>query len=85
MNNFDNASINSLCNALSEHAKFDPAYYDKFDVKRGLRNKDGTGVVAGITKICNVHGYLVNECEIEPIPGELFYRGYNIRDLVTNV
>ncbi len=85
MNNFDRTSITRLCKALSENAKIDPALYDKFDVKRGLRNKDGTGVVAGFTKICNVHGYVINEGDIEPIPGELVYRGYNIRDLVSNV
>ncbi len=85
MNNFDRTSITRLCEALSENAKIDPALYDKFDVKRGLRNKDGTGVVAGFTKICNVHGYVINEGDIEPIPGELVYRGYNIRDLVSNV
>ena len=85
MNNFDNARINSLCEVLSENSKFDPTLYDKFDVKRGLRNKDSTGVVAGLTNICNVHGYVINEGEIEPIPGELYYRGYNISDLVLNV
>lgn len=85
MNNFDKVRINSLCEVLTEHSKFDPVLYDKFDVKRGLRNKDSTGVVAGLTNICNVHGYVINEGEIEPIPGELYYRGYNIRDLVLNV
>ncbi|MDE6657767.1 MAG: citrate synthase, partial [Oscillospiraceae bacterium] len=49
-----------------------------------LRRSDGTGVLAGITNICNVHGYLVNEGEVEPIPGELIYRGYTIYDLVRN-
>lgn len=77
--------INRLCSNLSENAKIDPKLYDKFYVKRGLRNKDGTGVVAGISKICNVHGYIVNEGDVEPIPGELVYRGYSISDLVANV
>ncbi len=85
MNNFDKESVTRLCEPLNENAKFDQSIYDKFDVKRGLRNKDGTGVIAGITKICNVHGYIINEGDIEPIPGELVYRGYNIRDLVSNV
>ncbi len=85
MNNFNSANINKLCELLSENANFDTNLYDKFDVKRGLRNKDGTGVVAGITNICNVHGYLINEGDIEPIEGELIYRGYNIRDIVENV
>jgi len=63
----------------------DPTLYDKYNVKRGLRNSDGTGVMAGITNICNVHGYIVDEGERQPIEGELIYRGYNINDLVSNV
>ena len=40
----------------------DPEYYSaKYDVKRGLRNADGTGVLAGVTNISNVHGYVVSE------------------------
>ena len=42
-------------------------------------------MVAGITNICNVHGYILNEGEVEPIPGQLISRGYNISDLVENV
>ncbi|MDO4944234.1 MAG: citrate/2-methylcitrate synthase [Ruminococcus sp.] len=63
----------------------DPKFYDKYAVKRGLRNADGTGVMAGLTNICNVHGYVVNEGEKSPIPGQLIFRGYNINDLVANV
>lgn len=62
----------------------DPKYYDMFGVKRGLRNPDGTGVMAGVTNICNVHGYVVNEGEKEPVDGKLFFRGYSINDLVNN-
>ena len=50
--------------ALYENFKtinsIDPAYYEQYDVKRGLRNADGTGVVAGLTNIANVHGYVVS-------------------------
>lgn len=62
----------------------DKTYYDKYGVKRGLRNPDGTGVMAGVTNICNVHGYIVNEGEKEPVEGKLFYRGYNVVDIVSN-
>ena len=86
MNSFnENNGIKRLCSDLSENSKIDPKLYDKFYVKRGLRNKDGTGVVAGITNICNVHGYVVNEGDVEPIDGELIYRGYSIKELVANV
>ena len=62
----------------------DPKLYDKYVVKRGLRNADGTGVTAGLTNICNVHGYVINEGEKAPIEGQLIYRGYNINDLISN-
>lgn len=79
------SNIQNLCNELAENTNINPALYDKYHVKRGLRNSDGTGVVAGITNICNVHGYVINEGEVEPIPGQLIYRGYNINDIVSNV
>ena len=60
----------------------DPALYRKFGVKRGLRNDNGTGVLVGLTTIGNVHGYVMNEGEKQPIPGELYYRGINVRDIV---
>lgn len=86
MNNFNEyPNITNLCSNLSEHSKIEPKLYDKFFVKRGLRNVDGTGVMAGITNICNVHGYVINEGDREPIEGELVYRGYSIKELVENV
>ena len=54
--------------------KITAADFERFNVKRGLRNPDGTGVLAGVTEICNVHGYLLNEGERMPIEGELAYR-----------
>ncbi len=60
----------------------DPALYAKYNVKRGLRNADGTGVLVGLTTIGNVHGYVVSEGERVAIPGELYYRGINVKDLV---
>ncbi len=61
----------------------DPALYRKYGVKRGLRNDDGTGVLVGLTTIGNVHGYVVSEGEKQAVPGELYYRGINVKDLVT--
>ena len=60
----------------------DPALYGRYNVKRGLRNGDGTGVLVGLTTIGNVHGYVVSEGEKMAIPGQLFYRGIDIADLV---
>lgn len=79
------ANITDLCGEVAENSRIDMKLYEKYHVKRGLRNSDGTGVVAGITNICNVHGYVLNEGEVEPIPGQLIYRGHSINDLVENV
>ncbi len=74
--------ISSLCERLKEYSKIDPALYEKYNVRRGLRYGDGSGVAAGITRICSVHGYIIDEGIRTPIPGELIYRGYDINDLV---
>ncbi len=62
----------------------DRKYYAEYDVKRGLRNNDGTGVVAGITQISSVHGYVIDEGDKMPVEGRLTFRGYNIYDLINN-
>lgn len=78
-------ALQSLCSHLQNVSKIEPHLYEKFHVKRGLRRSDGTGVIAGITNICNVHGYVINENEMEPIPGELIYRGYHIDEIIQHV
>lgn len=71
-----------LCEEYKKNNSIDIDLYEKFDVKRGLRNADGSGVMAGITNICCVHGYVISEGEKLPIPGRLIYRGYDVEDLV---
>ena len=77
-----NNLIENLCADIQENSRIPQELYDQYNVKRGLRNTDGTGVVAGCTRVCNVHGYLLNEGERIPHDGELTYRGYNIEDLI---
>ena len=67
---------------IREADHIDPELYRKYGVKRGLRNADGTGVLVGLTTIGNVHGYVMNEGEKQPIPGELYYRGIDVKDIV---
>ena len=55
--------------------------FDNYRVKRGLREPDGTGVMAGVTRICNAHGYIIDEGERTPVDGRLYYRGYRMSDL----
>lgn len=81
----DEQTKKTLSDRIYDSNRIDPKYYHRYDVKRGLRNADGTGVVAGITNICNVHGYVMNEGEKQNIEGELYYRGYSINDIVDSV
>ncbi|MGB9662092.1 MAG: citrate/2-methylcitrate synthase [Moorellaceae bacterium] len=60
----------------------DPELYEKYNVKRGLRNKDGTGVLVGLTEIGEVHGYILDEGERIPDRGRLLYRGIDVWDIV---
>lgn len=74
--------IESLCGEFQRNNQINPAYYQKWDVKRGLRNADGTGVMAGVTQIGNVRGYYMQDGEKIPTQGQLIYRGINVSDLI---
>ncbi len=76
-------AISSLCNELSKNNCIDPRDYDRYSVKRGLRNSDGTGVMAGLTKVCSVEGYYIMDSEKIPMPGKLKYRGIDIEDIIS--
>ncbi len=70
---------------LEQHKNFSGIpnhYYTEYNVKRGLRNPDGTGVLAGLTAIGEVHGYVLDEGVKAPIEGTLRYRGISIEDIV---
>lgn len=71
-----------LAGKYNPDGEFEARLYTECNAKRGLRNADGTGIVAGLTRISNVHGYLINEFERVPVDGELYYRGINVRDIV---
>lgn len=74
--------ISRLCGELEKNNMIKSSYFDRYDVKRGLRNSDGTGVMAGLTRICSVEGYYILDGERIPKEGKLSYRGYDIKDLV---
>jgi citrate synthase len=69
---------------LTGNDYIDTDLYDKFNVKRGLRNADGTGVLVGLTRIGDVHGYIINEGEKVPVDGKLYYRGIDVEELVAS-
>lgn len=65
--------------------RIDLELYEKYDVKRGLRDKNGNGVVAGLTKVSKILSSKNVDGVKMPCEGQLFYRGYNIYDLVNGV
>ncbi len=74
--------IQEYAGIFREHSTIDPELYIKYDIKRGLRDRKGTGVMAGLTQIGEVSGYVVQEGDKVAVPGNLYYRGINVRDLV---
>lgn len=74
--------IQGLCGEFEKYNQIDPTYYERYDVKRGLRNIDGTGVMAGVTQIGNVCGYVMRDGEKVAVPGQLVYRGIDVEDLI---
>lgn len=78
-----NQDLKVLCDAYRKNNFIDPEVSEKLGVKRGLRNADGTGVLAGLTNICDVIGYQRDENNnIIPIDGKLIYRGIDLNDIV---
>ena len=74
--------IHDIANITAAHDQIDKEFYSKYNVKRGLRNADGTGVLVGLTHIGDVRAYIIEEGEKIPMPGKLYYRGVEINDLV---
>lgn len=73
-----------LCDEYRSHNRIDPAVSDRLGVKRGLRNPDGTGVLAGLTNICTVLGYSRSaDGSVQPAPGRLIYRGISLDTIVS--
>ena len=74
--------VYKLSEDMKDCTRIDNELFPKYDVKRGLRNEDGTGVLVGLTKVGNVVGYeRIPGGGLKPIPGKLFYRQYDLEDL----
>ncbi len=74
--------MNKYVETAIRNNQISPEHYRKFNVKRGLRNEDGSGVLVGLTEIGDVHGYIMDESEKIPVEGRLRYRGIDLRDIV---
>ncbi len=80
---FENTpEINDLAKLCIEHNNIERDLYAKYEVKRGLRDLNGKGVLAGLTNISDVCAKKIVNGEEVPCAGNLYYRGYNIKDLV---
>lgn len=75
----DILELTKLCN---NNSNIDPALYSKYDVKRGLRDVSGKGVLTGLTEIAEVRSYSIVDSELVPCEGKLFYRGIDVEDIV---
>ncbi|NLX78491.1 MAG: citrate synthase [Clostridiales bacterium] len=77
-----NESLSILCKSLMDNNHIDQDDFEFYNVKRGLRNQDGSGVMAGLTRICSVDGYYIADGEKQPKEGRLIYRGINVEEIV---
>lgn len=77
-------ALSSLCDELGKNNTIKAKDFERYHVKRGLRNEDGTGVMAGLTRICSVEGYYILDGERIAKEGKLSYRGYDIKDIIEN-
>ncbi len=75
-------TISSLAKLTEKNNNIENEMYEKYDVKRGLRDKDGKGVLCGLTEISEVTARENVDGKSIPVPGVLCYRGYNVKDLV---
>ena len=76
--------IYKLSDEVKNSGKIPVEAFQEYGVKRGLRNEDGSGVLVGLTNIGNVVGYDRDaDGKLRPCPGRLYYRGYELDDLVT--
>ncbi|MCX5780404.1 MAG: citrate/2-methylcitrate synthase [Firmicutes bacterium] len=87
MENIDRSQTNQellahLTSLAAGCSIINPDLFNKYIVKRGLRDIDGIGVLVGLTEIGEVHSYIIDENEMIPVPGRLMYRGIDIKDIV---
>jgi len=74
--------ILELSNLCQETSKINPELYTKYEVKRGLRDINGKGVLAGLTDIAEIRSYTVVDNDMIPCEGKLFYRGIDVEEIV---
>ena len=78
----DKNFFSQLEESVRESCQIDSELFEKYEVKRGLRNADGSGVLVGLTKVGEVVGYKKEGDKVVAVPGRLLYRGIEIEDIV---
>lgn len=81
-NKFTTELLDEFIELVEEMNVIPQELYNKYSVKRGLRNSDGTGVLVGLTSIGEVHGYIIEDSDKYPADGRLYYRGIELKDIV---
>jgi len=79
---FEGKFLDQLSDIAEKNSYINPELFTKYNVKRGLRDSDGKGVLVGLTEIGEVHAYIIDENETVPVPGRLLYRGIDINNIV---
>ena len=74
--------LRMLAEKCKSNSIIDPTLYSKHDVKRGLRDIDGRGVLTGLTEISDVIGFIHKDGQINPVDGKLYYRGIDVEDII---
>ena len=86
---FSNYDFGKLVDRYVEYCgdsgRIDQGLYKTYDVKQGLRDADGRGVLTGLTEISDVQGFKREGDKRVPIPGELYYQGYNVQEVVLDM
>ena len=74
--------VKNLCEKCKQNSQIDPSLYGKHNVMRGLRDLKGKGVLTGLTDVSEIRQNKIVDGEVVPTDGKLFYRGYNIENLI---
>ena len=77
--------ITHMAELSRKAATINPDLFTKYDVKRGLRDVNGKGVLVGLTEISDVNATKIVDGKTVPAPGELYYRGYNVKDIISGL
>ncbi len=80
--NIFESTLEKYLGFCNDSGKIDQNLYEEYDVKRGLRDSNGRGVLTGLTEVSDVLGFKVEDGKRTPIPGELYFQGYEVQKLI---